>query len=199
MYEIVVNDAEVPVKPGFSEALERLLNLPGRNESNSAPSASLNFSEFLPESKDFWHYRGSLTSSGCTENVTWYLMQEPAHLTWGNYVKLRDAVSSPELGNTVVRPPYPLYQRTVLASNYAVQDDDHRHNGGGALCEIPARVAPESGSKSGPFSAVSRLSAINLLALVVALAASVSFSRLVVKKVREWSFYAPMGSRHHVS
>jgi len=37
--------------------------------------------DFLPVSKAYYHYSGSLTTPPCTENVTWLVLQEPIELS----------------------------------------------------------------------------------------------------------------------
>jgi len=37
---------------------------------------------FLPNSKRFWHYTGSLTTPPCTNGVEWFLLQNPVKISW---------------------------------------------------------------------------------------------------------------------
>ena len=148
------------------------MNLPGYMQDDSITLTSVDFNEFLPENKEFWHYRGSLTTPGCNENVTWYLLQEPVHMVWDHYAKLRDAILYPALGNTNARPPLPLNQRTVLASNYEAlmaMDGDYTHlDKSSKLCKTP--VTAESIRYSS--SAASTKVAAAFLAFVALLVAS---------------------------
>jgi len=36
---------------------------------------------FLPDSKSYYHYTGSLTTPPCTENVTWLILEEPIEIS----------------------------------------------------------------------------------------------------------------------
>ena len=150
--------------------MDRLMNLPGYQEDNTAALASVDFNEFLPETKEFWHYRGSLTTPGCNENVTWYLLQQPVHMVWDHYAKLRDAILHPGLGNSNARPPLPLNQRTVLASNYEAlmaMHGDYTHIDKSKPCEVTVTV-----ESRGSSSAVSAKVAASFLFAFAALVAS---------------------------
>jgi carbonic anhydrase len=45
--------------------------------------------DLLPEQKSFFSYKGSLTRSPCTENITWIVMENPSNCTNGFYETLR--------------------------------------------------------------------------------------------------------------
>ena len=118
LYGVVVDEEDERLNPGFFSAMEKLVNLPEFGEADTGPLETVDFNAFLPESKDFWSYRGSLTSPPCDEKVSWFLLQEPVMMTWAHYAKLRDAILNPELGNNNARPPLPLNDRKVFMSNF---------------------------------------------------------------------------------
>ena len=42
--------------------------------------SGLNYLDILPESMDYYHYNGSLTTPPYTTNIEWFLMKEPIHV-----------------------------------------------------------------------------------------------------------------------
>ena len=42
----------------------------------------------LPEKKDFYTYKGSLTTPPCTENVQWIILKNPLELSLDEVIKL---------------------------------------------------------------------------------------------------------------
>mmetsp|Transcript_21775 Transcript_21775/g.60527 ORF Transcript_21775/g.60527 Transcript_21775/m.60527 type:complete len:342 (-) Transcript_21775:80-1105(-) len=117
-YDLHSDLTEQQLDPGFTSVMEQVVALPDENSADTAPNATFNFNEFLPESKEFFHYRGSLTTPGCNENVTWFVMQEPKIMGYSHWAALHDAIIYDHLGNTNARPPLPLNNRTVKVSNY---------------------------------------------------------------------------------
>lgn len=67
----------------------------------------LDLSGFLPASKAYYAYEGSLTAPPCTEGVQWLVMKEPVTLSHSQLRWLKQAVGR----NT--RLPQPVYFRTV--------------------------------------------------------------------------------------
>ncbi len=45
------------------------------------PNEKLSAKDFLPSSKVYFHYTGSLTTPPCTENVTWLVLEDPIEIS----------------------------------------------------------------------------------------------------------------------
>jgi carbonic anhydrase len=144
LYNVVTQNSERPINPGFKEAMELLVNLPANGDSDTKVLASsVDFDKFLPTNRDFWHYRGSMTTPGCNENVTWFVLQEPVNMIWHHYVKMRDAIIYPELGNSNARAPLALNNRQVLASNFQAKQEINtmmKKENQGADCLQPVKT-----------------------------------------------------------
>lgn len=52
------------------------------------------YADFLPASRNYYHYMGSLTTVPCTEGVKWIVFEEPIYVSFDDVWKLRHAVSS---------------------------------------------------------------------------------------------------------
>ena len=74
---------------------------------------------FLPPSRAYWTYTGSLTTYPCTEGVTWIVMEQPVRISQIDLMILRSAVRLNP--NTIIdgttnndnRPTQPLKGRTI--------------------------------------------------------------------------------------
>lgn len=51
---------------------------------------ALDLTSIFPEKKDYYSYRGSLTTPPCTENVNWIIFKNPIILSLEEVIKLRD-------------------------------------------------------------------------------------------------------------
>mmetsp|Transcript_1296 Transcript_1296/g.3721 ORF Transcript_1296/g.3721 Transcript_1296/m.3721 type:complete len:361 (-) Transcript_1296:280-1362(-) len=122
LYDLVIDSAKTD--PGFTSVMDQLMTLPAHGESDTPANATFDFNKFLPTGKDFFHYRGSLTTPGCNENVTWFVMQDPVPIGYSQWAKLHDAIIYDNLGTTNARPPLPLNDRTVKVSNYEAMLND---------------------------------------------------------------------------
>lgn len=68
-------------------------NMPtGDQQSNSISGVQL--SDFLPNSLDYYHYEGSLTTPPCSELVQWFVVRELFYVPTSFVVKLRSIQSS---------------------------------------------------------------------------------------------------------
>lgn len=117
-YDLHYDATSEVIDPGFSSVMNQLLELPDVVGQETTRKGTFNFNAFLPESKEFFHYRGSLTTPGCNENVTWFVLQQPKIMSFSQWSKLHDAIVYDNLGSTNARPPLPLNSRTVKVSNY---------------------------------------------------------------------------------
>lgn len=56
-------------------------NLPLEKHDDYAPGVSIDPSQLLPESPEYYTYMGSLTTPPCTEDVLWMVMKQPVQLS----------------------------------------------------------------------------------------------------------------------
>ncbi len=68
-------------------------------------------SALLPSGREYYTYRGSLTTPPCTEGVTWFILKSPVTAS-GEEIKMFSALFAPN-----ARPIQPLDGRTVRRSN----------------------------------------------------------------------------------
>lgn len=67
-------------------------NLPReKGQDNSVPSVTINPLELLPDNKDYYGYKGSLTQPPCTENVEWVILKSPITLSADQIARLSHA------------------------------------------------------------------------------------------------------------
>lgn len=45
-------------------------------------NTSINVSQLLPSDRSFYEYRGSLTTPPCSEDVLWFVMEQPIEVSW---------------------------------------------------------------------------------------------------------------------
>mmetsp|Transcript_8574 Transcript_8574/g.20602 ORF Transcript_8574/g.20602 Transcript_8574/m.20602 type:complete len:318 (+) Transcript_8574:172-1125(+) len=125
LYEVHHDDTETELDEGFTKVMEGFKNFPSDGQADTQPLPEpLDLASLLPESKEFWHYRGSLTTPGCNENVTWFVLQEPKAIGWSHFNSLRNSILHDDLGDLNARPPLPLNSRIVFKSNY--DEDIHQ-------------------------------------------------------------------------
>ena len=67
----------------------------------------INAADLLPADRGYYTFEGSLTTPPCTENVTWFVLKQPFHVSAGEI-----AVFS-KLYRQDARPTQPLYDRVV--------------------------------------------------------------------------------------
>mmetsp|Transcript_17980 Transcript_17980/g.30598 ORF Transcript_17980/g.30598 Transcript_17980/m.30598 type:complete len:377 (-) Transcript_17980:232-1362(-) len=162
LYELHHDASEELNNEHMNEMLSALGGLPGNGDNNTAAAnVEVDFDALLPpaDQREFWSYRGSLTTPECNENVTWFLLQTPQRMDWTHYSMLREAIIHEELGTLNARPPLPLNSRTVFASNYETLMNPS--NGGG----------DNSGTSSPPDSAASATAAFTICAGLASLLA----------------------------
>lgn len=72
-------------------------------------TASINVSDLLPESADYYSFTGSLTTPPCTEGVKWMVLQNPVSIAPAQIAKFRSFFNDHE----TKRPIQPLNGRVV--------------------------------------------------------------------------------------
>lgn len=160
MYDLVYDGKEG--NDGLSEAIKSVARLPKVNESEVGNFSSVNLQSFLPESKAFWSYRGSLTTPECDENVTWYVLKQHMYMGWTEFTELQHAFLYEELGDLNARPPQPLNKRIVF-------DSDRDNLRDSLLDDVGGLIGKANGSDSTPLSiATASVIAALLLSLVFA-------------------------------
>ncbi len=88
------------------EQLESFLPLADGEE--KVIDRSLDLTSIFPESKDYYFYRGSLTTPPCTENVNWIIFKEPIVLSLEEVIRMRENMPLRNFRNE-----QPLNDRTV--------------------------------------------------------------------------------------
>lgn len=86
-------------------------NLPqAKDKENVVPTAQINAVGLLPQNKDYYTFKGSLTTPPCTENITWYVLKTPVQISADQIARF--AKSYP----MNARPVQPLNDRDILGS-----------------------------------------------------------------------------------
>jgi len=93
--------------PELAKLWKHLPAAPGRSE--SVAGVSVNASRLLPASLASYRYSGSLTTPPCSEQVAWYVLQEPIQASAEQIAAFRKLIA----GNN--RPTQPLNGRTISA------------------------------------------------------------------------------------
>lgn len=65
--------------PDYAKIVRHLPNAPG--EDKHVPGMILDVTVYLPKNKDAYHYKGSLTTPPCSENVDWLVLREHVSLS----------------------------------------------------------------------------------------------------------------------
>lgn len=74
-----------------SETLERLESfLPLKEGEEKIINKALDLTTIFPHNKDYYSYKGSLTTPPCTENVNWIIFKEPSILSLEEVIRMRD-------------------------------------------------------------------------------------------------------------
>jgi len=80
------------------------------------PSLTMDIEKMFPASRDYYHYKGSLTTPPCSEGVLWHVFRQPITMSRAQLNTLvtfmRELENASELGNTN-RPVLGLNGRTV--------------------------------------------------------------------------------------
>lgn len=96
---------------GKENALIKTLwsNLPQtKDKENVVPSVQINAFGLLPQNKEYYTFKGSLTTPPCTEGVSWYVLKTPAQIS-------ADQVSRfGKIYPMNARPVQPLNDRDIL-------------------------------------------------------------------------------------
>jgi carbonic anhydrase len=79
-------------------------------KANEDVPVAFNPAMFLPESKEYYAYTGSLTTPPCTEGVQWRIMKEPISISKQQLVRLSEHTARN------ARLTQPVYMRTVYES-----------------------------------------------------------------------------------
>lgn len=92
-----------------SETVEQLESfLPLADGEEKVINRALDLTTMFPKNKDYYSYRGSLTTPPCTENVNWIIFKEPIILSLEEVIKMRDNMPLRNFRNE-----QPLNERTV--------------------------------------------------------------------------------------
>lgn len=85
--------------------------LPRELNSKATQSAAMSLSALLPANRQYFHYKGSLTTPPCSEGVRWFVLKDPATMSGGQvemYSSIFDGPSN--------RPVQPLQGRDVITN-----------------------------------------------------------------------------------
>jgi carbonic anhydrase len=93
-------------------ALDTLFtNIPKQGQKKSIPGIFINPASFLPHSKGYFYYPGSLTTPPCSEGVQWHVFKEPIQISKQQLQHYRTFFKNN------ARPLQPLRDRIVRHSN----------------------------------------------------------------------------------
>ncbi|MBI5587628.1 MAG: carbonic anhydrase family protein [Deltaproteobacteria bacterium] len=84
-------------------------NIPGKAGEKKDLKETVNASDLMPASKEYYTYPGSLTTPPCSEGVTWLVLKTPVQMSQAQI----DAFMGVHKGNS--RPVQPLNSRKVKA------------------------------------------------------------------------------------
>ena len=96
---------------GNENALIKTLwsNLPQTKEKESeVPGVQINAFGLLPQNKEYYAFKGSLTTPPCTEGVSWYVLKTPVKISADQIAKFGRVYP------TNARPVQPLNDRDIL-------------------------------------------------------------------------------------
>ncbi len=99
---------EGPAQPELALLWQHLPTAPGRTE--EVEGVMVNATRLLPGSLASYRYSGSLTTPPCSEEVAWFVLQEPIQASADQIAAFRKVIH----GNN--RPTQPLNDRGITAS-----------------------------------------------------------------------------------
>ncbi|NIZ19208.1 carbonic anhydrase family protein [Entomospira culicis] len=88
--------------PLFADILEKV------NQKSRSHAGTIDLAPFLPQSRAYYHYLGSLTTPPLTENVEWYLFAQPIELSEDQLTRFR------KMYHLTARDVQPLNHRPLL-------------------------------------------------------------------------------------
>lgn len=103
----------VLLKKGKPNSAVKILwdHLPhGKNEESAAEGVTVNAADFLPASRAYYNFMGSLTTPPCSEGVTWFVLEEPIN------VSAKEIAAFSKMYAMNARPTQPLGDRIVRES-----------------------------------------------------------------------------------
>jgi carbonic anhydrase len=71
----------------------------------------INVADLLPADRGYYTFEGSLTTPPCSENVTWFVLKQPSHVSAGEIAEFA------KLYRQDARPMQPLHGRVVRETN----------------------------------------------------------------------------------
>ncbi|MFC1749327.1 carbonic anhydrase [Pseudomonadota bacterium] len=87
-------------------------NLPPAGKTTTPPDIKIKATDLLPNNmKDYFHYKGSLTTPPCSETVNWYVLANPLEASKAQLKKLSKLISANN------RPLQQLHRRFVLTND----------------------------------------------------------------------------------
>ena len=111
--ESTIAIVEVPVVAGRENPAMKavLAHVPEPGKEIKASEVQINVQDFLPDDRSFYRVPGSLTTPGCNEGVTWYVMKHPIELSEAQI----DAYT--RRYHDTARPLQPSHDRPVAQSD----------------------------------------------------------------------------------
>jgi carbonic anhydrase len=87
------------------------INLPqAKDKENVVPTVQISAVGLLPQNKDYYTFKGSLTTPPCSENVAWYVLKTPTQIS------AEEVARFAKYYQMNARPVQPLNDRDVLGS-----------------------------------------------------------------------------------
>ncbi len=99
-----------------NKAFKAIWDILPRSKNTKAPTQAIaKLGDLLPKDRDYYHYKGSLTTPPCSEGVRWFVLQQPISISAGQV----EMYSSIFEGSTN-RPVQPIQGRDILTNKTPV-------------------------------------------------------------------------------
>ncbi len=102
---VLFNRSGANDNPGLSSVWDKL---PEQAGDKVSPSTMVDASQLLPQDRSYYHFKGSLTTPPCSENVQWHVLKTPANIGSTQWLALHKL-----LGDNA-RPVQPVHKRTII-------------------------------------------------------------------------------------
>ncbi len=89
--------------------------IPRDFNSKAAKTAELNLTSLIPAGRQYFHYKGSLTTPPCSEGVKWFVLKDPTTMS-GGQLEMYSSI----FGGPTNRPVQPIQGREIITNGTPV-------------------------------------------------------------------------------